>query len=299
MAFCPNCGKEIDEADQFCKACGSKIGSSGDLDLENSKVADDNELNDNANNVVESANGDNRLLLIPLVLGIIGVIVGLIEGLSCPMLFGWINILSEIVIAVVGGCLGLYLYHFKKEYLLAGIQFIVTGILMTFLIGNMALIGCIIFIVAGILAIFLTKKYNIDNKVLLILPVFTVILMILVAVLMVGVGEYNQSQLSNQVSISNVENSIAYSYGYYEGSLKGDIYFDTSLDYVTMEVEFYDASGKVLDTTYALMDSSVEAGKTYQFEAIYMKQEQPYKAQISLKNSLDEDPFYVQEVNLA
>lgn len=288
MAFCPNCGKEIDENDQFCKGCGSKINDDGNLDLEHAKDLK-----------TESANADNKLILIPLVLGIIGLIVGLAEGLSCPMLFGWINIMTEMVIAVVGGCFGLYLFKFKKEYLIAGIQFIITGILMTFLIGNMALIGCIIFIIAGILSIFLTKKYNVDNKVLLILPVFTVILMILVAVLMAGVGDYNQSQLADQVTISNVQNTITYSYGYYDGYLKGDIYFDTSLDYVNMEVEFLDANGKVLDTTYALMDSSVEAGKTYQFEALYMKEDKPYKAQISLKNDLNEDPFYVQEVNLA
>ena len=288
MAFCPNCGKEIDEDDQFCKGCGSKIKPDGDLDLEHSKDLK-----------TESADADNKLILIPLVLGIIGVIVGLAEGLGCPMLFGWENIMTEMVIAVVGGCLGIFLFKFKKEYLIAGIQFIITGILMTFLIGNMALIGCIIFIIAGILSIVLTKKYNMDNKVLLILPVFTIVLMILVAVLMVGVGEYNQSQLADQVTISNVQNTITQSYGYYDGYLKGDISFDTSLDYVSMEVEFYDANGKVLDTTYALMDTSVEAGKTYQFEALYMKQEKPYKAQISLKNSVDEDSFYVQEVNLA
>lgn len=288
MAFCPNCGKEIDEDDQFCKGCGSKIKSDGNLDLEHTKDLK-----------TETADADNKLILIPLILGIVGVIVGIVEGLGCPVLFGWINIMTEIAIAVIGGCLGLFLFKFKKEYLIAGIQFIITGILMTFLIGNMALIGCIIFIIAGILSIFLTKKYSVDNKVLLILPAFTVILMILILVLMVGVGEYNQSQLADQVTISNVENTIVQSYGYYDGSIKGDIYFDTTLDYVSMEVEFYDANGKVLDKTYALMDTSVEAGKTYQFDAIYMKEEKPYKAQISLKNNVDDEPFYVQEVNLA
>ena len=297
MAFCPNCRKEIDEDDQFCKGCGSKIKADGDLDLEHSN--DLKTATADSNIKATSADADNKLILIPLVLGIIGVIVGLAEGLSCPMLFGWINIMTEMVIAVVGGCLGIFLFKFKKEYLIAGIQFIITGVLMTLLIGNMALIGCIIFLVAGILSIVLTKKYNMDNKVLLILPIFTIILMVLVAVLMVGVGEYNQSQLADQVTISNVQNTITYSYGYYDGHLKGDIYFDTSLDYVTMEVEFMDANGKVLDTTTALMDTSVEAGKTYQFDAMYMKEEQPYKAQISLKNDvLEDDPFYVQEVNL-
>ena len=276
MAFCPNCGKEIDENDQFCKGCGSKIKPDGDLDLEHTETS-----TVNSNNKTESATADNKLVLIPLVLGIIGVIVGLAEGLSCPMLFGWINIMTEMVIAVVGGCLGIYLFKFKKEYLIAGIQFVITGI------------------ITGILAIFLTKKYNIDNKVLLALPVFTIILMFLVALLMVGVGDYNQSQLADQVSISNVQNTIAYSYGYYDGDLKGDIYFDTSLDYVSMEVEFLDANGKVLDTTYALMDTTVEAGKTYQFDAFYMKEEKPYKAQISLKNDVEDEPFYVQNVTLA
>ena len=288
MAFCPNCGKEIDEDDQFCKGCGSKIKSDGNLDLEHTKDLK-----------TETADADNKLILIPLILGIVGVIVGIVEGLGCPVLFGWINIMTEIAIAVIGGCLGLFLFKFKKEYLIAGIQFIITGILMTFLIGNMALIGCIIFIIAGILSIFLTKKYGVDNKFLLILPAFTVILMILILVLMVGVGEYNQSQLADQVTISNVENTIVQSYGYYDGSIKGDIYFDTTLDYVSMEVEFYDANGKVLDKTYALMDTSVEAGKTYQFDAMYIKEEKPYKAQISLKNNVDDEPFYVQEVNLA
>ena len=289
MAFCPNCGREIDEEDQFCKGCGSKINSNGDLDIENNK------------NETKNTNPYNKVVLIPLILGIIGVIVGLVEGLSCPVLFGWINIMSEIVIAIVGGSFGLYLYHFKKEYLSAGIQFIVTGILMTFLIGNMAFIGCIIFILAGILSIVLNKKYNINNKILLSLPVVTVILMILVGVLFVGIGDYNQSQLSKQVTLSNVNNDIAYSYGYYEGNLKGDIHFDTSLDDVSMEVEFMDENGKVLDKTYALTESSVEADKTYQFDAWYMKQEKPYTAQIILKNDAfsDVDPFYVQNVTLA
>ena len=57
MAFCPNCGKEIDEGDQFCKGCGSKINSEGDLELVNNT-----EIN------TESVSSDNKLLIIPLIL---------------------------------------------------------------------------------------------------------------------------------------------------------------------------------------------------------------------------------------
>ena len=80
MAFCPNCGKEIDESDQFCKGCGSKITADGDLDLEHTK--------DLKTNNAESADVDNKLILIPLVLGIIGLIVGLAEGLIGVRIFG-------------------------------------------------------------------------------------------------------------------------------------------------------------------------------------------------------------------
>ena len=52
MAFCPNCGKEIDESDQFCKGCGSKITADGDLDLEHTK--------DLKTNNAESADVDNK-----------------------------------------------------------------------------------------------------------------------------------------------------------------------------------------------------------------------------------------------
>ncbi|MBR5503999.1 MAG: hypothetical protein IKV87_06125, partial [Methanobrevibacter sp.] len=150
------------------------------------------------------------------------------------------------------------------------------------------------------LSIFLTKKYNADSKILFILPVFTVVMMFILLLLMAGVADYNQGQLANEVTISNVNNSITLSYGYNEGYVKGDILFNTSLDYVSMEMEFLDENGKVLDKTYPLMESSVEAGKTYQFEAFYMKQEKPYKAQITLKNDvLKDEPFYMQNITLA
>lgn len=45
MAFCPNCGKEIDENDQFCKGCGSKIKPDGDLDLEHTETSTVNSNN--------------------------------------------------------------------------------------------------------------------------------------------------------------------------------------------------------------------------------------------------------------
>ena len=64
MAFCPNCGKEIDENDQFCKGCGSKITADGDLDLEHSK--DLKTSNAESKNQTASGDIDDKLILIPL-----------------------------------------------------------------------------------------------------------------------------------------------------------------------------------------------------------------------------------------
>ena len=53
-------------------------------------------------------------------------------------------------------------------------------------------------------------------------------------------------------------------------------------------------TGLIVEKTTVLQD-----GKTYQFDAFYMKEEKPYKAQISLKNDMEDEPFYVQNVTLA
>ena len=293
MVFCSNCGQEVDETDTFCKSCGKSL------------VDDDNEKNENkitnSNSIGNSVeNIDNeKLFLIPIILGIIGILVGIIEGLSCPILFGWDFILIEMAISIIGGCGGLFLYYYKKEYLLSGIQFIITGIIMILCIGNMAMIGCTIFIIAGVSAIFIGKDFTVKDKTNIIIPILTLIIPILLFVIFGGANGLIQGDLANHVSIDNVQNSIVYSYGYYDGSLDGDIHVDTNFDYLELDIEYYDSEGKVLYSGLAWNQLDAEAGKTYHFSSSYIDEKQPVSAQITLKDdSLDEEPFYVQNVTL-
>lgn len=316
MAFCPKCGSEMADDDVFCRSCGARIepletDSSKEENKEDSKEESNKETKEDKKeefkpNIVSSSKKeetvveDNKLLLVPLVLGVIGFIVGIAEGLGCPMLFGWDCILTEMVIVVVGGLLGIFLYKFQEEYLIAGIEFIVTGALMVFLIGNMAMIGAIIFIIAGVLAIVLTKKFNANKNIFYCIPVATVLLAFVILLLFAASSVAALNDLSQGVSITNVNNTIAYSYGYYDGSIKGDISLNKSVEDFSMEMEFFDKNGRVLDKTYPLTENSIQAGKTYQFDGMYMKQEQPYTAQITLKQGYDDNNiFYVQNITLA
>lgn len=295
MVFCPECGKENSDEDKFCKSCGKNLEDSEN----NSKDKKELDKNQQTSKNNENLNSDNKTLLLPLLLGVIGVFIGIIEGLNCPAILGWENIVCEMTSAILGGCLGIFLYRFKKEYFIAGIQFILTGILMMFFLGNMALIGGIIFIISGILAIFITKKLNADNKKLYILPVATVVIIFLIILVMAGLNISEENALSDSVSIDNVNNSIELSYGYYDGNVKGDIHFNKTIDYISMEMIFLDENGKVLTKTYPLDVSNVEEGKTYQFDGFYMEKEKPYTAEIILKNDISSDePFYSQNITL-
>ena len=96
-------GNEVDEDDAFCKACG------------NSLIEENKEYIEKNNNTPQhtTKNQEDKLLIVPIILGIIGIAIGIMEGLSCPMLFGWDSILVEILISIIGGCAGLYLYKYK------------------------------------------------------------------------------------------------------------------------------------------------------------------------------------------
>ena len=128
MVFCPECGKENSDEDKFCKSCGKNLEDSEN----NSKDKKELDKNQQTSKNNENLNSDNKTLLLPLLLGVIGVFIGIIEGLNCPAILGWENIVCEMTSAILGGCLGIFLYRFKKEYFIAGIQFILTGILMMF-----------------------------------------------------------------------------------------------------------------------------------------------------------------------
>jgi len=335
MPFCIKCGAKMDDDDLFCRKCGAKLkdldedliesetkenksdgdaekseGAKSKTDLNNSgsdsNISDDSLKDDFKPNIKYSHNKDknildengNKLILLPIILGIIGIVLGILEGLNCPMLMGWENILFEMIVAIMGGCLGLILFKIFDEYLLAGVEFIITGSLMYLALYNLALIGSILFIIAGVFSIVLFKR-GINDKKLISIPILTIVVPFLILIMIMAVSAVAESNLTNQVNISNVENSIVSDYGYYSGSLKGDIYLNADFEYIELDIEYFDADGKVLDSNYAWNQANAQSGKTYQFESSYYNKEQPVKAQITIyKDSIDKKPFYIQNVTL-
>ena len=104
LVFCPECGKEISDDDKFCKSCGKNLEDSENNLSDNINDSNDKkELNKNQHTAKnENFNLDNKTLLLPLLLGVIGILIGIIEGLNCPTLIGWENIICEMSSANLG-----------------------------------------------------------------------------------------------------------------------------------------------------------------------------------------------------
>lgn len=337
--FCTNCGTELDDEDKFCKKCGFKIKtkSSESNTKKNinpttvntqSKPTNTQNTNNTENTSskihpktekfkpIPTANEDskiysknkedsennteNKLITeIPLILAIISIIIGIIEGLSCPMIIGIESIIFEMAIAIVGGCIGIYLFKKQGEYLIAGIEFLITGFLMFFALSQLALIGTILFIATGILSICL-KERKIKDKRMWAAPIVTIVIPIIILILIGGAMAINDSTLGDKIHINNVQNGIANSYGSYSGDLKGDISLDSNFDYIELDVKYLDANGKVLNSGIGWNQNNAQSGQTYQFTSYYYGDEQPVKAEISVVNDVgNNDPIYVQNVTLA
>lgn len=334
--FCTNCGTELDEEDKFCKKCGFKLKNNKTPEIKNTennktpeikntengnnkteketetsqtqtnKFKSINNPNDNSQiysknkDYTKNNNNENKIISeIPLILAIISIIIGIIEGLSCPMIIGIDSIIFEMAIAIVGGCIGIFLFKKQNEYLIAGIEFIITGILMCFALSQLALIGTILFVATGVITIFL-KERKVKDKKMWAAPVITVVIPIIILILVGGAVAINESTLGDKIQISNVQNGITNSYGSYNGDLKGDISLDSDFDYIELDVKYLDANGKVLDSGIGWNENYAKSGQTYQFTSYYYGDEQPVKAEISVVNSVgDTDPIYVQNVTLA
>ncbi|MGN1362652.1 MAG: hypothetical protein ACI4VU_02875 [Methanobrevibacter sp.] len=244
-------------------------------------------------------NKEDKLRLLPLILGILGIIIGIIEGLSCPMLYGWESIITEIVIAIVGGLAGIVLYWKTEETFLSGMEFIVTGILMFALLTNMATIGAILFVLTGIIAFFVNGDFSIKNKKLISVPICTVVLLFLMFIIVGFSGAMFESNLANEVSLSNINVAGGNSFGYYEENITADLTLNTSLDYVEADVKYFDKDGKVLRNDIMWNQNNANPG-VYKIKSNYFDTDQPTRAEISLKNdATDNDTFYTKNITFS
>ncbi|WP_407380224.1 zinc-ribbon domain-containing protein [Methanobrevibacter sp.] len=272
--YCKSCGKEIDDDSQFCLYCGEKVD-----DIVKVQKHDDGSF-------------INKL---PLILAVISIIIGIVEVLSTPILMGYDSIAIAGLVAVVGGILGIYFLIKLDEPLVTAIQFIVVGALIFLFIGRFGEISTILFIITAIVTLYV-EGTHIHNKKLVLIPIAIIIILFLI--LIIGGVAYNINA-ENSIAVGNITNDISYSYGYWDGHVKGDIHIDTSFDYLCVNVNFYDQNNKILDSTIGWNELNPTSGKTYTFDAMYFKDTQPAKAEIIVTDTSDSSNIlYTENITL-
>lgn len=283
VQYCRKCGKELDDKDEFCDACGFNLN--------------ENPTDENQKTAAEVKNKNETLKRLPLILAIIGIVVSVAEGLGTPMLMGWDNILTAMGIGIVGGLVGIILMEKFDEPLIAAVEFIATGALIFMFIARFGEISTVLFIITAIVVLFL-KGYYAHNKKLWLIPILTVVLIF--GFLIAG-GALHQMNAENSIAIGNITQDIKDDgYGYYSGEVSGDIKVDTNFDYLEVTVNFYDNQDKILYSGIAWNELNPDSGKTYKFNGHYFDQKQPVKAEIVVVDSAKSTtPLYSENITIS
>lgn len=275
VQYCRKCGSELDDDAEFCDSCGFNLNSNPKKETNIVKTSE--------NKPTEIKKDKNEFVTkLPLILAIIGIIVSFAEGMGTPMLFGWDNILASMGIGIIGGIIGIILMEKLNEPLIAAVEFIATGALIFMFIGRFGEISTVLFIIAAILALYFKGHYA-KNKKLWAIPILTVVLIFIM--LIVGGALYNINA-ENSVTVGNITQDIKNDgYGYFDGSVSGDIHVDSTFDYLEVTINFYDSQDKIIQSTIGWNEINPESGKTYTFEGMYFDQNQPAKAEIKVVDS--------------
>ncbi|MBQ9160323.1 MAG: zinc ribbon domain-containing protein [Methanobrevibacter sp.] len=279
VQYCRKCGQELDDDAEFCVSCGYKLNETP------------------TQNTVKSKGNSEFVTKLPLILAIIAIIVSVAEGLGTPMLFGWDNILAAMALGIIGGIIGIVLMEKLDEPLIAAVEFIATGALVFMFIGRFGEISAVLFIIVAILALYF-KGYYANNKKLWAIPVLTVVLIFVIII--VG-GALYHINAENSITVGNVTQNIKNDgYGYFDGSVSGDIHVDSTFDYLEVTINFYDSQDKIIQSTIGWNDANPESGKTYTFDGMYFDQKQPAKAEIKVIDSVSsQTPLYTENITIS
>lgn len=293
VQYCRKCGKELEDDAEFCDSCGFNLNDNPTKEETESQqkpkvIKTASEKNEN--------NNDFKTKL-PLILAIIAIVVGVGEGLGTPMLMGWNDIISSMIIAIVGGLIGIFLLEKMNEPLIAAAEFIVTGVLIYMFIARFGEISAILFIVAAILALYIKGMHNTEKK-LWAIPILT---FVLVFVMLIAGGALYQANAENSIAVGNLSQNITDDgYGYYTGYITGDIRVDSNFDYLCVNVDYYDSEGKIIDSNIGWNDNHPESGNTYKISSWYFKENAPAKAKITVVDSAtDNTPLYTENITIA
>ncbi len=290
VQYCRKCGKELDDDAEFCDDCGFSLNNNPTKEKTGNKITTQN------NKPTETNNKNEFINKLPLILAIIAIILAIFEGLGTPMLMGWKNILLAMGIGVIGGLIGIFLMEKLNEPLIAAVEFIAVGAIIFMCIGRFGEISTILFIIAAILTLYL-KGLETINKKLWVIPIITIIGIF--AILIIG-GAVYQINAENSVTLGNLSHNITNDgYGYYEGYITGDLKVDASFDYLSADIDFYDADGKIIDSTIGWNELNPESGHTYKISGWYFKQTQPVKAEVKVVDSAKSTkPLYAENITL-
>lgn len=293
VQYCRKCGKELEDDAEFCDSCG--------FNLNDNPTKEETESEPKPK-VIKTASEKNEKnndfkTKLPLILAIIAIVVGVGEGLGTPMIMGWNDIISSMVIAIVGGLIGIFLLEKMNEPLIAAAEFIVTGVLIYMFIARFGEISAILFIVAAILALYLKGMQNTEKK-LWAIPILT---FVLVFVMLIAGGALYQANAENSIAVGNLTQNITDDgYGYYTGYITGDIRVDSNFDYLCVNVDYYDSEGKIIDSNIGWNDNHPESGNTYKISSWYFKENAPAKAKITVVDSAtDNTPLYTENITIA
>ena len=283
VQYCRKCGKQLDDNVKFCDACGFELD--GELPKENRSVPIQTKTYKSA-----------FLSKLPLVLAIISTIVCVVEGLTTPILMGEEAIMAAIVLGIIGGVVGIVLMERFDEPLIAAMEFIVTGGLIYIFIARFGDISLILFIITAVATLYF-KGHHANNKKLLAVPIATIVL---IFVLIMAGGALYQFSAVNSVSVGNISQNITDDgYGYYNGEINGDIRVDSNFDYLSVDVDFYDSTGKIIDSTIGWNELHPESGKTYKISAMYFGKTQPVKAELKVVDSASSTtPLYNETITI-
>lgn len=293
VQYCRKCGKELEDDAEFCDSCG--------FNLNDNPTKEETESQQKPK-VIKTASEKNEKnndfkTKLPLILAIIAIVVGVGEGLGTPMLMGWDSIISSMIIAIVGGLIGIFLLEKMNEPLIAAGEFIVTGVLIYMFIARFGEISAILFIVAAILALYIKGMQNTEKK-LWAIPILT---FVLVFVMLIAGGALYQANAENSIAVGNLSQNITDDgYGYYTGYITGDIRVDSNFDYLCVNVDYYDSEGKIIDSNIGWNDNHPESGNTYKISSWYFKENAPAKAKITVVDSAtDNTPLYTENITIA
>lgn len=285
VQYCRKCGKELEDEAEFCDSCGFNLNSNP-VQKETSETKPSKVKTDKTEFI-------NKL---PLILAIIAIIVGVLEGLGTPMLMGWDSIMASMAIALIGGAIGIFLMEKMNEPIIAAAEFVISGALIYMFIGRFGEISAILFIINGILTIYLKGMHN-TNKKLWAIPVLT---FVLVFVMLIAGGAIYQINAENSVVVENLTHNITDDgYGYYTGYVTGDIHIDSNFDYLSVNVDYYDSENKIIDSNVGWFSFNPQSGNTYKISSWYWEKTEPVKAKISVVDSSNDDtPLYTENITI-